>query len=52
MDAKKFSGKYVHRTIKGGIGHNLAQRARKPSPTRSSKSPAIESVYNQLQQTE
>jgi hypothetical protein len=44
MDAKNFSGKYVHRTIKGGIGHNLPQKARKPSPTRSSKSPAIESV--------
>jgi pimeloyl-ACP methyl ester carboxylesterase len=25
--AKKFSGKYVHRTIKGGIGHNLPQEA-------------------------
>jgi hypothetical protein len=25
--AKKFSGKYVHRTIEGGIGHNLAQEA-------------------------
>ena len=27
--AKKFSGKYSHRTIKGGIGHNLAQEAPK-----------------------
>jgi pimeloyl-ACP methyl ester carboxylesterase len=27
--AKKFSGKYVHRTIKGGIGHNLPQEAPK-----------------------
>ncbi len=25
--AKKFSGKYVHRVIKGGIGHNLPQEA-------------------------
>ncbi|MBD2074280.1 alpha/beta hydrolase [Phormidium sp. FACHB-592] len=24
---KKFSGKYLHRTIKGGIGHNLPQEA-------------------------
>jgi pimeloyl-ACP methyl ester carboxylesterase len=25
--AKKFSGKYLHRTIEGGIGHNLPQEA-------------------------
>jgi pimeloyl-ACP methyl ester carboxylesterase len=25
--AKKFSGKYLHRTIRGGIGHNLPQEA-------------------------
>jgi pimeloyl-ACP methyl ester carboxylesterase len=25
--AKKFSGKYVHRTLTGGIGHNLPQEA-------------------------
>jgi hypothetical protein len=25
--AKKFSGKYLHRTIDGGIGHNLPQEA-------------------------
>src|SRR5689334_5594163 len=25
--AKKFTGKYVHRTISGGIGHNLPQEA-------------------------
>jgi pimeloyl-ACP methyl ester carboxylesterase len=25
--AKKFSGKYEHREIKGGIGHNLPQEA-------------------------
>jgi hypothetical protein len=24
---KMFSGKYSHRTIKGGIGHNLPQEA-------------------------
>jgi pimeloyl-ACP methyl ester carboxylesterase len=27
--AKKFSGKYAHRLIKGGIGHNLPQEAPK-----------------------
>src|SRR5437667_1718863 len=27
--AKKFSGKYLHRTIMGGIGHNLPQEAPK-----------------------
>jgi hypothetical protein len=27
--AKMFSGKYSHRTIKGGIGHNLPQEAPK-----------------------
>jgi hypothetical protein len=25
--AKKFSGKYTHRVIKGGVGHNLPQEA-------------------------
>jgi hypothetical protein len=25
--AKKFTGKYEHRTINGGIGHNLPQEA-------------------------
>jgi hypothetical protein len=25
--AKKFTGKYEHRTIAGGIGHNLPQEA-------------------------
>jgi pimeloyl-ACP methyl ester carboxylesterase len=25
--AKKFSGRYAHRLIKGGIGHNLPQEA-------------------------
>jgi len=24
---QKFSGKYIHRTIDGGIGHNLPQEA-------------------------
>jgi pimeloyl-ACP methyl ester carboxylesterase len=28
--AKKFTGKYEHRTIGGGIGHNLPQEAPKP----------------------
>jgi len=27
--AKKFSGKYAHRNIGGGIGHNLPQEAPK-----------------------
>jgi pimeloyl-ACP methyl ester carboxylesterase len=26
-DAGKFSGPYAHRTIEGGIGHNLPQEA-------------------------
>ena len=25
--AKKFTGKYAHRTITGGVGHNLPQEA-------------------------
>ena len=25
--AKKFTGKYTHRTLTGGIGHNLPQEA-------------------------
>jgi pimeloyl-ACP methyl ester carboxylesterase len=25
--AKKFSGRYAHRVIKGGVGHNLPQEA-------------------------
>ncbi len=25
--AKKFTGKYEHRTVNGGIGHNLPQEA-------------------------
>jgi pimeloyl-ACP methyl ester carboxylesterase len=28
--ATKFSGKYTHRTISGGVGHNLPQEAPKP----------------------
>ena len=27
LTRKKFSGKYEHRTITGGIGHNLPQEA-------------------------
>jgi len=27
VPAQKFSGKYEHRTITGGIGHNLPQEA-------------------------
>jgi len=30
--AKNFSGKYAHRTIKGGIGHNLPQEAPQALP--------------------
>jgi pimeloyl-ACP methyl ester carboxylesterase len=26
-NAKKFSGKYAHRTIMGGVGHNLPHEA-------------------------
>jgi pimeloyl-ACP methyl ester carboxylesterase len=36
--AAKFSGSYSHRTIEGGIGHNLPQEARKRSRTQSSRS--------------
>jgi hypothetical protein len=25
--AKKFTGKYSHRTVEGGVGHNLPQEA-------------------------
>jgi pimeloyl-ACP methyl ester carboxylesterase len=28
--AKKFTGKYAHRTLSGGIGHNLPQEAPQP----------------------
>jgi len=28
--AKKFSGKYAHRTITGGVRHNLPQQAPRP----------------------
>jgi hypothetical protein len=37
--AKKFSGKYEHRNITGGIGHNLPQEPRRPLPRPSSTSP-------------
>ena len=37
--AKKFSGKYAHRTVTGGVGHNLPQEAPQPSPRRSSTPP-------------
>jgi hypothetical protein len=33
--AKKFSSHYAHRTITGGIGHNLPREAPQPSPTQS-----------------
>jgi hypothetical protein len=40
--AKKFSGKYVHRIIKGGVGHNLPQEARRPLPKLLSMSTVID----------
>jgi hypothetical protein len=40
--ANKFSGKYEHRTITGGIGHNLPQEAPKPLPRLSSTSISFE----------
>ena len=40
--AGKFSGKYAHRLITGGIGHNLPQEARRPLRTPSSKWRALE----------
>ena len=27
VDAAKFSGRYAHRTIEGGVGHNVPQEA-------------------------
>ena len=36
--AKKFSGKYAHRIITGGIGHNLPQEAPQAFAKRSSTS--------------
>jgi hypothetical protein len=27
--ARKFSGKYAHRTVSGGVGHNLPQKRRR-----------------------
>jgi hypothetical protein len=40
--AKKFAGKYSHRIIKGGIGHNLPQEAPNAFAKRSSKSTVID----------
>jgi pimeloyl-ACP methyl ester carboxylesterase len=40
--AKKFSGKYAHRIIKGGIGHNLPQEAPQISPNLWSMSTVID----------
>ena len=40
--ANKFLGKYTHRVIKGGIGHNLPQEAPQPSPKLSSRSTATD----------
>jgi hypothetical protein len=38
--ASKFTGKYEHRDLKGGIGHNLPQEAPRPSRKPSSMSHA------------
>ena len=35
----KFSGKYEHGLIRGGVGHNLLQKPHRPLPKRSSTSP-------------
>jgi hypothetical protein len=35
--AEKFTGKYTHRLIAGGVGHNLPQEAPRPSPRPSSR---------------
>ena len=35
---KKFAGKYTHRLVKGGVGHNVPQEAPRASPTPSSMS--------------
>ncbi len=43
--AQKFSGKYVHRVIEGGGGHNLPQEAPKNSP-RPSSTPTISDRHN------
>ncbi len=40
--ANKFTGKYAHRIIQGGIGHNLPQEARTILPKLSWMSTAIE----------
>jgi hypothetical protein len=36
--AKMFSGKYSHRTMTGGIGHNRPEKTHKHLPKRSSTS--------------
>ena len=42
--AAKFSGKYQHRTISGGVGHNLPQEAPRPLRKPSSTSIGCESA--------
>jgi len=40
--AKKFAGKYAHRTVKGGVGHNLPQEALTPLLRQSLQSPKFD----------
>jgi pimeloyl-ACP methyl ester carboxylesterase len=44
--ANKFSGKYAHRIVRGGIGHHLPQEAPRPSPRPSSTSTATEGAVD------
>jgi len=44
-NAKKFSGKYSHRTIKGGIGTICLMKLRRPLPKLLSKSTLIDRCY-------
>jgi len=46
--AKKFSGRYEHRLITGGIGHNLPKKRRRPLPKRSSTSISTDSALRLL----
>ena len=44
--ATKFSGRYEHQTIKGGIGHNLPQEALQAFAEASSRSPKSRSGFS------
>ena len=43
--AEMFSGKYSHRLITGGVGHNCPRKRRRPSPKRSSRPATIPDPY-------